>query len=134
DDEARGADGHGSDDDRCDPPVTDRIGGGAPFELVQVVVHPLARFHYLPFDFTCRSAHSLFSFKLSSVRLGRCTCKRDLPSRIRPRPLTRYDAKQTTVASHVKGPSKSTRVGNEECTARAVSKPPKTMMPAAIAL
>src|SRR5437762_4688474 len=88
DDEARGADGHGSDDDRCDPPVTDRIGGGAAFELVQVVVHPLARFNNLPFASPCRTAHPLFPSKLPTAPPGSASSGATWRTRLGPKPIT----------------------------------------------
>src|SRR6266576_628590 len=84
-----GADRDHADDDRGNPAVALGPRGRLPLEAGQVLVHPLAGLPYLPFDFTRRSTHSLFSFKVSIVRGGSLSCRRALPIRITTTPMTR---------------------------------------------
>src|SRR5438128_6996033 len=74
--------------DGGDATVAHGVRGGAPFQLGQVAVHALTGLFYLPFDFTRRSAHSLFSFKLSTVRGGSRICMRALPTTTSSSPMT----------------------------------------------
>src|SRR5205807_3424 len=60
-----GPDHHGR-----DLAVADGARRGTMLEHLEVLVHPLACLLYLLFDLTRRSAHSLFSFRLSRVRGG----------------------------------------------------------------
>src|SRR2546429_715003 len=89
-DQERGAaDRDHAQDDSRDTAESHCVGGGPSLEPRQVVVHPLPGGLYLPFDFTRRSAHSLFSFKLSMVLGGSLICRRALPMTIRTSPTIR---------------------------------------------
>src|SRR5437588_5064459 len=110
-----------------------RVGCSPLLEHGQVLVHPLACFLYLPLDFTRRSAHSLFSFKVSRVRLGRRSWNRDRATMSRASPMRMYAPAHTSAACQRHGTSSTTNVGTATRSPRRSSRPPPTARPTVIA-
>src|SRR6202022_5143106 len=79
DEHARARQSDDTNHNRGDASVAHGIGSGSLLEHAQVLVNVIAGFVYLTVDVIRRSAHSLLSFRLSSVLVGRPMRKRALP-------------------------------------------------------
>src|ERR1700730_10768900 len=121
--------------DHCgDPPNTPRARHRALFEHAQIGLEALPGLFYLLVDLRRRSAHSLFSFMLSSVFVGSRQRSLDLAKRIRAPASSTYATAHTIAACQCQGTTSITSSGSATSTARIARMPAAPMQAAAIAL